>query len=123
MNDVYISEKELSKRGVNAILGIGGGVALLVLSFVLGKLMPLVGLVLGGIVAALGISAVFSKHKEDRKGGLLTTAVGILLMLFFRKVPMVTAFAGTILSIGAIASFGLGIWNGIRFLFGMKSRR
>lgn len=117
-----ISKEDLTKTGVNAVLGILGGLAFGVLGFVISKIMPLIGLGLGVFITVLGVKALFSKIKGERKTGLITALVGVVMILFFRKVPFVTSFAGMIFSIGAFASFGLGIYNGIRFLIGLKKR-
>ncbi|GHV83981.1 hypothetical protein AGMMS50212_13210 [Spirochaetia bacterium] len=120
MNDITNSKKDLSNKGVNAVFGIAGGIALMVLGVVLSKLSFL-GPIVGAIVTIIGISGILSKSKSDKKGGAITCAVGIIILLL--RVPAVSVIAGTVLRVGALASFGLGIWNGIKFLIGLKSRQ
>ncbi|GMO52364.1 MAG: hypothetical protein Ta2G_10300 [Termitinemataceae bacterium] len=119
-----ITEKELSNRGVSAVLGIAGGVALFVLSILITKLFAPLGMVLGVLITGLGISGIFSKSKQDRKPALFTTLVGAVLFLSSGKVfPLISTFAGTILSVCSFASFGIGLYNGVRFLLGLKKIR
>ncbi|GMO27116.1 MAG: hypothetical protein Ta2B_07720 [Termitinemataceae bacterium] len=121
MSDMDTSKKNLTKRGIDAVLGIAGGVALSFLGFFVSRMFPPLGLVLGIVVTLLGVSGIISKNKDDRKNGALTTVVGAILILSFLKVvPVIAALAGTLLSICAFISFGFGIWNGIRFLFGLR---
>jgi hypothetical protein len=110
------STKELAREGVSAIGGIVGGIAL----FVLGALPPIAGIIAGAVVAAVGIGALLSKDPEDRKPGLVVTIGGALAV--FSKVGLVKPLAATLLGIGALGLLGLGIWNGIKFLKGLKSR-
>jgi hypothetical protein len=121
MNDIipgdgYPSTNVLAKQGVAAIGGLVGGVAL----FVLGALPPIAGIIVGGIAAVVGIGALLSKDPEDRKPGVISLAAGALAI--FSKVGLVRPLAGTLLSIGAIGLLAMGIWNGVKFLKGLKSR-
>jgi hypothetical protein len=106
----------LAKQGVTAIGGIAGGIVCLVM----GALPPVVGIVVGGAAAVIGISAILSKDPGDKKPGILIAAAGALAV--FSKVGMIKPIAGTLLSIGALGLLGLGIWNGIKFLKGLKKR-
>jgi hypothetical protein len=110
------STKELAKQGVSAVAGIAGGVAL----FVLGALPPIAGIIAGAVVAVVGISGLLSKDPEDKKPGMVVTIGGALAI--FSKVGLVRPLAGTLLGIGALGLLALGIWNGIKFLKGLKSR-
>ncbi|GHU99721.1 hypothetical protein FACS189483_09290 [Spirochaetia bacterium] len=114
--DSHVSTDVLAKRGVTAIGSLIGGSGLLVL----GVLPPIMGLVAGGIVGVVGISGLISKDPEDRKPALLVTMAGALAV--FSKVPIVRPVAATLLGLGAIGLIGLGIYNGIKFLKGLKSR-
>jgi hypothetical protein len=110
------STKKLAKQGVSAVGGIAGGIVL----FVLGALPPVAGIIAGAVVTAVGIGALLSRDPEDRKPGLLVTIGGALAI--FSKVGIVRPLAGTLLGIGALGLLALGIWNGIKFLKGLKSR-
>ena len=124
MNDLeesgsYVPANVLSQQGVTAVGGIVGGAAL----FILGRLPWLVGVPLGIIAAVVGISALRSRDRADRLQGLAITGAGALV--FFSKLPalkMIQPLAGTLLGVGAFGLLALGIWNGIKFLRGLKSR-
>jgi hypothetical protein len=109
---------ELSKQGVGAVGGIVGGVLLLVL----GALPPVVGIIAGAVVGVVGLGALFSKDPDDRKPGLLITAAGALAILARAPIPLIKPVAGLALGIGAFGLLALGIWKGIQFLRGLKSR-
>jgi hypothetical protein len=113
----YPSTNVLAKQGVAAVGGLVGGIAL----FVLGALPPLVGIIAGGVVGIVGIGALLSKDPEDRKPGAITALAGGLAIL--SKIGIVRPLAGTLLGIGAIGLLAMGIWNGIKFLKGLRSRR
>ena len=124
MNDIvpngnYTPTHTLAKQGVTAIGCMIGGVGLLIL----GALPSVVGIVAGGVVGAVGVGAVLSKDPDDRKPGLLLAAAGGLAVLskigFLRPL---TALSGTILGLGAVGLIGMGIWKGLQFLKGLKSR-
>jgi hypothetical protein len=112
----YTPTNVLAKQGVVAIGGIAGGIGL----FIMGALPPIVGIIAGAAVGVVGIGALLSKDREDRKPGLIVTAAGGLSIL--SKIGIIRPLAGTLLGIGAIGLLGLGIWNGIKFLKGLKSR-
>ena len=118
----YKSDNQLSRYAANAIFGIGGGIALFVINMLLRRIIWPVGLAIGIVVTILGILGILSTTKADRKGGFIALAAGIVLLFAFRGIGPVRAIAGTILSAGGFASLGLGIWNGIRFLLGVKER-
>jgi hypothetical protein len=109
----------LSKQGVTAVGGILGGVVLNV-----ARLLPwIVSVPLGVIAAAVGLSALRSRDPSDRFPGLIITAAGALTVL--AKLPAVKFLwpvAGTLLGIGAVGLFALGIWNLVKFVKGLKSR-
>jgi hypothetical protein len=121
MNDIEprgpVPTNVLAKQGVAAVAGLAGGIGL----FVLRALHPIIGIVAGAVVGVLGIGAVLSRDPDDRKPGILLTASGVLTVL--SKVGIFGSFAASLLGIGAIGLLGLGIWNGIKFLKGLKSRR
>jgi hypothetical protein len=112
----YTPTNVLAKQGVIAIGGIAGGIGLLIM----GALPPIIGIIAGAAVGVVGIGALLSKDREDRKPGLIVAVAGGLSIL--SKIGIVRPLAGTLLGIGAIGLLGLGIWNGIKFLKGLKSR-
>jgi hypothetical protein len=80
------------------------------------------GIIAGAVVAVVGLGAFFSKDPQDRKPGLLITAAGLLGILAKAPIPPLRPFAGFALGIGAVGLLALGIWKGIQFLRGLKSR-
>ncbi|MDR2102304.1 MAG: hypothetical protein LBP43_07010 [Treponema sp.] len=122
MNDIVperpASANVLTKQGVAAVGGIAGGILL----FVMGALPLPLGIAAGALVALVGVGALFSRDPEDRKPGVVITVAGFLAIL--ARVPIVPlrSFAGLLLGIGAIGLLAMGIWKGIQFLKGLKSR-
>jgi hypothetical protein len=121
MNDIeerkeYTPTNVLARQGVTAIGSLIGGVGLLIA----GALPPVVGIIAGAVVGAVGIGAVMSRDPDDRKPGMIAAAAGGLTIL--SKIGIVRPLAGTLLSIGAIGLLAVGIWNGIKFLKGLKNR-
>jgi hypothetical protein len=112
----YTPTNVLAKQGVGAIGGIAGGIGLLIM----GALPPVIGIVAGVAVGVVGITTLLSKDKEDRMPGIIITAAGALSIL--SKIGIVRPLAGTLLGIGAIGLLALGIWKGIKFLKGLRSR-
>lgn len=112
----YTPTNMLAKQGMTAVGGIAGGVALLIMS----ALPPIVGIIVGVVVGIVGIGGILSKDPDDKKPGVLAAVAGGLSI--FSKVGIVRPLAGTLLGIGAIGLLGLGIWNGVKFLRGLKSR-
>jgi hypothetical protein len=124
MSDLIPGEKftptsVLTKQGVSAVGCLAGGAGLLLLAAV-GARFPVIGIAAGAVLGIVGISALLSKDPDDRKPALIVTAAGVLSLL--SRVPGLRAFAGTLLGVGAIGLLVMGIWNGIKFLKGLKSR-
>jgi hypothetical protein len=123
MNDIepaggdYPSDKTLNKQGVTAITGLAGGAGLLVL----GALPHVAGIALGVIIGVVGISALRSRDREDHVPGLIITIAGALSI--FSRIGIIKPLAGTLLGLGAIGLLVIGVWSGIKFLKGLKSRR
>lgn len=108
----------LTKQGVAAVGGIAGGILLFIM-----RALPLpLGIIAGAVVALVGVGALFSKDPEDKKPGMIITLAGILAVLARAPIPVLRNFAGILLSIGAIGLLAMGIWKGLKFLKGLKSR-
>ncbi|MDR0387092.1 MAG: hypothetical protein LBH57_03555 [Treponema sp.] len=121
MNDIeprggYTPTGVLAKQGVTAIGSLIGGIGLLIA----GALPMVPGIILGAVVGVVGIGAAMSKDRDDRKIGILAAVAGGLTIL--SKIGIVKPLAGTLLAIGAIGLLAAGIWNGIKFLKGLKNR-
>jgi multisubunit Na+/H+ antiporter MnhB subunit len=124
MNDLEkhpVPVRTLEKQGLASIANLAGGLFLLALGFIGGR-FPIVGIILGVITGICGCVTLFSKDPADRKPGAILAAGGILAVLSRVGAAFFRPFAGTLLSIGAFGLIALGIWNGIKFLKGLKSR-
>ena len=108
----------LSKQAITAFFCTAGGVSLIVLQAV--SKIPVVGLIAGAVICAVGIGALLSKDPADRKPGAVITAAGALAVL--SKIRPIAPLAGTLLTIGTVGLLALGIWNAIKFFTGLKKR-
>ena len=128
MNDIEpvrepVPTDVLSKRGVSAIAEIAGGALLLIMHVFSARLPPL-GIIFGIIVCGIGLSGLLSKEPEGKKPGTILTIAGIMKLVSHLGVPVIIRpIAGTFLTISSLGLLALGIWNGIRFLQGLKSRK
>jgi hypothetical protein len=115
----YTPTRILAKQGVTAIGSLIGGAGLLIA----GALPPVIGIVLGGVAVLVGVAAARSADRGDRKIGALAAAAGGLTILSrIGILKPLAGLAGTLLTIGAIGLLAAGIWNGVKFLKGLKSR-
>ena len=116
------STNVLAKQGVAAVAQIAGGVLILLMHVFSARLLPL-GIIFGLIIGTVGIAALLSKDPEDKKPGAILTAAGVLKLAFHVGIiPIVKALAGTLLTVSSLGLLALGIFNGIKFLKGLKSR-
>ena len=128
MNDVeprkeIVPANVLTKQGVSAVAQIAGGVLLLLMHVFSARLLTL-GIIFGLIIGGVGLAALFSKDPEDRKPGGILTVAGVLKLAFHVGVlPIVKSLAGTLLTISSLGLLAMGIWNGVRFLLGLKTRK
>ncbi|MDR1900258.1 MAG: hypothetical protein LBQ55_09640 [Treponema sp.] len=126
MNDIepvepYGSSKSLARQGVAAVGCIAGGVFLSIMNIV-GARFPVVGIILGVAAAVVGVGALLSRDPDDKKPGAVITAAGVLVILSRVGIPFIRPLAGTLLGIGAVGLLVMGVWNGIKFFRGLKSR-
>jgi hypothetical protein len=115
-NGNYTPTNVLAKQGMTAIGGIVGGMVLMIMR----ALPPVIGIILGVIVGLIGIGGILSKDPDDRKPGILAAVAGGLSIL--ARVGVIRALAGTLLSISALGLIVMGVWNGIKFIKGLKGR-
>ncbi|GHV81108.1 hypothetical protein AGMMS49944_28990 [Spirochaetia bacterium] len=108
----------LAKQGVTAIGGIVGGVVLMIIR----ALPSFIGLIAGVIVGVVGIGGAMSKERDDRKLGMLTAVAGGLAVLSRIPIKPLAALSGTLLGISALGLLAVGVWNGIKFIRGLKGR-
>jgi len=113
MSDL-IPTNTVAKYGVYMVAGIGGAIILLVL-----KNISWLGIIVGAIVLFLGIGVMSSKNSKDTFPGILCVAAGILTIL--SCLPF-GGFSKVLLWLGVLALLIVGIWNGVKFVLGIKSR-
>jgi hypothetical protein len=122
MNDMipggegYTPTNVLAKQGMTAIGGIVGGAVLLIMM----ALPPVVGIIAGVVVGVIGVGGILSRDSDDRKLGILAAVAGGLSI--FSRIGIIKPLAGTLLAISAIGMLVLGVWNGVKFIKGLKSR-
>jgi hypothetical protein len=116
-----VPARVLEKQGFAAVANLAGGLFLLALGIV-GARFPIVGIALGALSAVFGFTALLSKDSTDRKPGAILAAGGILSVLARTGALFFRPLAGTLLSVGAFGLIALGIWNGVKFIRGLKSR-
>lgn len=112
----YTPTNVLAKQGISAVGGIVGGVALIIMR----ALPPFIGIIAGVIVGVIGIGGILSKDPDDRKPGFLAAAAGALSIL--ARIGIIRPLAGTLLGISALGLLAMGIWNGVKFIKGLKGR-
>ena len=127
MNDIEprkdpVPTNVLAKHGVAAVAQIAGGILILVMHAFSMRLPPL-GIIFGFIIGGTGISALMSKDPEDKKPGVILTVAGVLKLLAHVGPAVLRGLAGTLLGISSIGLLALGVFNGIKFLKGLKSRQ
>jgi hypothetical protein len=123
MNDIMerggTPARELSKRGVNAVLQLAGGVVLAVLN----ALPAPIFIAVGAVLAVLGITGLGSRDRADQKIGLVLTISGAAAILtHVGIIPLLKAACRTALFAGAVVLIGLGIVNAFRFITGLRKR-
>ena len=118
--DVNPSTADLSKQGRTAIACIVGGLLLFILLFV--SRLRVVGLAVGVMACVMGLSTLFGKKNVNYKAGAIMIGAGVLVLLAKTRFHMVTAFAGTALSIGAVALVAVGILKAIKLAWDLRNR-
>ena len=110
-----VPRKEMVKQAMMGIGGIAGGITI----FLLGGLGWIPGMIVGGIIAVIGLA--ISTKQKDRTAGLMTLGAGALLAI--SKIPGIGPLAGFILG---VAGVGLLIVGGIslyKFIKNLNARR
>ncbi len=115
MNEI-VPTNVLAKQGVTAVGGLAGGLGLLIL----GALPSVFGIAAGIVIGLVGVGALSSRERSDRVVGGIAAAAGGLAIL--SKVGLFGGLASGLLGIATVGLLGLGVWNGIKFLKGLKSR-
>ncbi|MDR2898404.1 MAG: hypothetical protein LBU99_06260 [Spirochaetaceae bacterium] len=132
---VIVPREVVAKNGVMAAFGVGGGVALTVLTAIGSGFIP--GLIIGGITAVAGFVMYRSALKQeylgqtsletsDKRPGQVLLVIGGLVAVAALGDIAVVGFVGKIarflLGIGKLGLFGWGIFNAVKFFKGLKSR-
>jgi hypothetical protein len=136
MSDLEPMEsKEISNAGVRGIGATIGGVGLLVVQGIAGFLGGIGGLIIGGLSLAIGASSLKSSSNADKRGGTIAMVSGAILALpglahFLGGIPLVggilkaaSGFSGFVIGAGAVGLIGYGVYNIVKFVRGLKSRR
>ena len=116
-----VSREVLVRDGTSAVVYLVGGFSLMII--MLGVRFPFLGIILSGLAFCFGVGAFLSKSNEDKKPGLVMAAAGLLGLLVRFGPPFMKPFAAFGLGLGALGLFAAGIYKGIRFLIGLKSRQ
>jgi len=111
----------LVKLGTSAIAHLAGGALFFVMAMGVRFRIPGIILSIGALV--LGGGALLSKDREDKKPGLIITAAGVLGMVIQFGIPILRPLAVFALGLGAIGLIASGIWKGIQYLRGLKTRQ
>ena len=116
-----VPRDKLAKQGTSAIFHLAGGVFLMVMTF--GARFKFLGIALSLAALVIGAGSVLSKDSEDKKPGIVILLAGLLGMVFQFGIPLLKPFAGFFLGLGGLGLFAAGIWKGIQFFRGLRSRR
>ena len=118
---IHVVPREvLVKQGTSAVAYLAGGALLMLMTF--GARFPFLGIVLSVAAIVIGAGALYSRNREDKKPGLIITAAGVLGLIFRFGPAFLRPLAAFVLGMGALGLFAAGIWKGIKFLRGLKSR-
>jgi len=117
MSDYYpVDPSDLRARGTRGVMSAIGGVGLLGVSALVSN--PIGAGIVGGALAILGLSGIFSKTKSNRgMGGIVLIVGGVALASAFLHGPL-----GGLLWIGGLALLAVGGWNIFKFVKGLRSR-
>ena len=111
----------LVKLGTSAIAHLAGGALFFVMAMGVRFRIPGIILSIGALV--LGGGALLSKDREDKKPGLIIAGAGVLGMVIQFGIPILRPLAVFALGLGAIGLIASGIWKGIQYLRGLKTRQ
>ena len=124
MDNYPVDSSDLSKRGTRGVVSAGVGIGLIVVNSILH--FPVVGAIIGGGLAILGLTGLLSRTKTDKVAGAVALAVGVAgLSTVFRHVPILGAIAGFssfIVGAGAIGLLIYGGFNIFKFIKGLRNR-
>ncbi len=112
--DEMVPKKSIVKYGSQGVGGIVGGAVVLAL----GGLGAVGSLVVGGVIALIGLG--LSRSKDDRTAGIVATTAGVITAV--TALPLLGGLAGTLLTISGIGLLIAGGLNVFKFIRGYRSR-
>lgn len=112
-----VPRKTMVKQAMMGIGGIGGGIAILLLS--MSSMAWWAALILGGIIGVIGFA--ISTSKKDRTAGLITLGAGALLAV--SPIPIIGGLAGFILGVAGVALLVVGAISVYKFIKNLNARR
>ena len=130
-----VESKEITNAGVRGVGATVGGLALFIVQGISGFLGGIGGLVIGGLSFVLGASSMKSHSSTDKRGGAIAMVAGAVLALpglghFLGPIPVIggilkaaAGFSGFVIGAGAVGLIGYGVYNIVKFVRGLKSRR
>jgi len=104
----------LANIGISAISYLASGAFLLLMTFGTRIRFLAVGLSVAALV--IGVSALLSRDREDKKPGFLIAGAGVLGLLAQFGLPFMQPIAASILGFAGIGLLVAGIGRGIQFL-------
>ena len=117
MSDNYpVDPTELRNQGTRGVISTGAGVALWIVNGLLH--IPYLGVILGGVLAVLGLLGLFGRSGTDRTTGVILMAAGGAGLASI-ILPGLSSF---LFGAGGLALVGFGLFNLFKFLKGLKSR-
>ena len=117
MGDNYPTDSgEVRKHGMRGVVATGAGIGLILFNSLLH--IPVLGMILGGGLVALGLMGLIGKNRTDKTTGTVLIVAGAFgLASFFLK-----GFTGFILGTAGLGLIGFGVFSLFKFAKGLKSR-
>lgn len=117
MGDNYpVDSSDLRRQGTRGVISTGAGLALWVVNGLMH--VPVLGIVLGGALAALGVLGLLGRDKADKTTGAVLMAAGVAGLASL-ILPGLSSF---LFGVGGLALVGFGAFNLFKFIKGLKSR-
>lgn len=117
MGDNYpVDSGEVRKHGMRGVVSTGAGIGLILFNSLLH--IPVLGMVLGGVLIALGVMGLIGKNRTDKTTGTVLIAAGGLGLASF----LLKGLTGFILGAAGLGLIGFGVFSLFKFAKGLKSR-